>query len=97
MRILPLLACLLLSTSFAQDIEFQFHIHQMEPTIGQALEGRLIAGGDAAAEAVAKLPDFVRQGRVEEAVALSLTIMIDVAVQVGVDLGLKDLVEHAEL
>lgn len=73
MRILPLLACLLLSTSFAQDIEFQFHIHQMEPAIGQALEGRLIAGGDAAAEAVAKLPDFVRQGRVEEAVALSLT------------------------
>ncbi|MCG8600719.1 MAG: hypothetical protein MI807_11295 [Verrucomicrobiales bacterium] len=73
MKTLLLLVGLSLTFAQAEEIAFTFHIHKMEPTIGEALEGRLIAGGEVAAQALAKLPDFVRQGRVEEVATLAIT------------------------
>ncbi|MDF1861198.1 MAG: hypothetical protein P1U87_13360 [Verrucomicrobiales bacterium] len=67
------LACFSLLPAHGEEIEFTFHVYQMEPAIGAALEDRLIAGGAAAAEAMDKLPDFVRQGRVTELDSLAFT------------------------
>lgn len=50
----------------AQEIKVRFDLYRVEPAICTALEGRLIAGGEAATAAMAKLPDFIQQRRVEE-------------------------------
>ena len=73
MKRLFLLPFLLLSTAQAEEIRFTFQVYQADPAIGIALEDRLIAGGEAAAQAVEKLPDFVRQGRLEELANLAFT------------------------
>lgn len=71
MKRLLLLSCLLLPSVYGQEIQFTFQVYQADPAIGIALEDRLIAGGEGAATAIAKLPDFVRQGRLEELATLS--------------------------
>lgn len=67
------LAALLCTPILAQDVEFEFRLYEMEPDLGLALEDRLIAGGEGASSAMEKLPDFVRQGRVEELASAELT------------------------
>lgn len=71
------LACLSLLPAHGEEIELTFHVYQMEPAIGAALEERLIAGGAAAVEAMDKLPDFARQGRVTELDSLSFAAPSD--------------------
>lgn len=64
----------LLSPVLAEEIKMEFHVYQVEPTIGAALEDRLITGGQAAREAMDRLPDFIRQRRVTllDSIELSL-------------------------
>lgn len=72
MRLLLILSLVTFSVSQAQEIKISFTLYKVEPTICTALEGRLITGGDAATAAMAKLPDFVQQRRVEEIVSVDI-------------------------
>ncbi|MDF1656889.1 MAG: hypothetical protein P1U58_04710 [Verrucomicrobiales bacterium] len=56
----------------AQEVKVRFDLYKVEPAIGLALEGRLIAGGEGATAAMAKLPEFIRQRRIEEVAAVEI-------------------------
>ena len=56
----------------AQEIKIRFDLYQVEPAIGTALEGRLIAGGEAATAALGKFPEFIRQRRIEEIASVEI-------------------------
>jgi hypothetical protein len=63
-----LLFWLLILTGFtceAQPLQFRFEMYEGDAVILDALEKRLLQGGAPAVEAVGKIPDFVRSGRVE--------------------------------
>ncbi|MEM1295285.1 MAG: hypothetical protein AAGH89_07960 [Verrucomicrobiota bacterium] len=49
----------------AQQIDFHFQLYKADATIADALQSRLIEGGEPAELAMSKMPDFVRQRRVE--------------------------------
>jgi hypothetical protein len=52
-------------TREAQPLQFRFEMYEGDAVILDALEKRLLQGGAPAVEAVGKIPDFVRSGRVE--------------------------------
>ncbi|MEM7603684.1 MAG: hypothetical protein AAF357_20005 [Verrucomicrobiota bacterium] len=66
MRAILLLIFAAIQGAGAQEVKVRFDLYQVEPDIGMALEGRLIIGGEGATAAMAKLPDFIRQRRIEE-------------------------------
>lgn len=68
--LLLLLATCRLAT--AQEVKIRFDLYKVEPAIGTALEGRLIAGGEGATAAMAKLPDFIQQRRIEEIASVEI-------------------------
>ncbi|MDF1824751.1 MAG: hypothetical protein P1U68_08925 [Verrucomicrobiales bacterium] len=72
MRLYIILSLLSLSLSHAQDLNIHFSLYQVDPTIGAALEGRLISGGEGAKAAMSKLPDFIQQKRVEELTSVNI-------------------------
>ncbi|MEM9015399.1 MAG: hypothetical protein AAGC68_00195 [Verrucomicrobiota bacterium] len=61
-----------LSVAGAEEVKVRFDLYGVEPAIGLALEQRLIDGGPGAIEAIAKLPDFIRQRRVEEVASVEI-------------------------
>ncbi|MEM6279917.1 MAG: hypothetical protein AAF733_10590 [Verrucomicrobiota bacterium] len=61
-----------LSLARAEEVSLRFDLYQAEPAIGLALEQRLIDGGEGATAAMAKLPDFIRQRRIEEIASLTI-------------------------
>ncbi|MEO0445530.1 MAG: hypothetical protein AAF191_05575, partial [Verrucomicrobiota bacterium] len=55
---------MLLSSTQAQQIDFHFQLLQADAAIADALQSRLMDGGEPADQAMSKIPDFVRQRRV---------------------------------
>jgi len=49
------------ANTFAQQIDFKFQVYKLDVIIADALQERLIDGGDPALQAIAKMPDFVKQ------------------------------------
>lgn len=64
LQVTLLVASIALGTTQAQQIDFQFQLYKADATIADALQSRLIEGGEPADQAMAKMPDFVRQRRV---------------------------------
>lgn len=58
----------------AQAIDFQFHVYKLDVKTADALQARLIAGGDTAVQVAARLPDFVKQQRVSLEAELSFQV-----------------------
>jgi len=49
------------SDTCAQQIDFQFQVYKLDANIADALQARLIDGGDPAVQAIARMPDFIKQ------------------------------------
>ena len=51
------------ANTFAQQIDFNFQVFKLDAKIADALQLRLIDGGDPAVQAIAKMPDFIKQSK----------------------------------
>ncbi|MEM9282794.1 MAG: hypothetical protein AAGA96_13280 [Verrucomicrobiota bacterium] len=74
MKGIPFVLLVCTSSLYAETIRMNWHLYSAEPKIGAALEQRLMAGGAPALEAFMKLPEMIRQGRIEEVESFSMEL-----------------------
>lgn len=62
-RALPCALLVLSGQAWCQDVSMQFSLYRTDAKFGDALQAKLLTGGQEATQAMGKMPDLIRQGR----------------------------------